>query len=178
MKTNQILIGVGVVAIGLYLYNKNKKEKSVETSSTGGESPLPPDKMPTPIPDLPKEEKGTTSVYFCKDGTRQVYTIKPNVKMLPPCSNNGGIDEAKTKKNEGGGVQKMSCVGAECKDFKCPEGYFAQGGRGIVMSMTCIKNCPQGQRFVSGGYAGGRGGMCIDINSKYLPSQVHRVGLK
>lgn len=175
MKTNQILIGGGLIAIGLYLYNKNKKAKSVETPSTGGESPLPPpDKMPTPVPDIPKEEEGV-NVFYCNDGIRKVQSKSTGITTMgyaDPCKNNGGTDWAKTKKNNPskkavGGVlaEGSPCEHKEYLAHKPVEGRERGGGviksAGIIRNGVCVKigsapayrlpnlrKCPEGQKLV------------------------------
>lgn len=178
-QQTKIILGLGAVGIGLYLYNKNKKSKSVTsdvvTPPTGGGSLSPaPVPMPTPIPDIPKKEEGTTSVYYCKDGTRQVQTTYPNVKMQNPCNNRGGIDEAKTKKNMGeskarGGVlaEGSPCEHNEFLAQKPVEGRERGGGviksAGIIRNGACEKICPKGQEYRRAGVSGN----CVPIGSNF-----------
>jgi len=53
---------------------------------------------------------------------RKLQKSETNVDTIPP-------------------VEKLDCTGAEdCKDFKCPDGYTAEWGKGVQMSANCIPN--------------------------------------
>ena len=115
-KNTKIILGLGAVGIALYLYNKNKASKSA-TSDVVTPTPIPaPDKMPTPVPDLPKADKMREEVHYCKDGFKEVIRMKESqwqlVKLSAPCTNHGGIDEAKTNKNRGGGTGEIIGCGS------------------------------------------------------------------